>query len=212
LITNTSGTCWRLNRPMQPHDGISAASHSPGGGSVNPITLEVFSNLYASVAEEMGTALCRAALSPNIKERRDFSCLVCDSSGELISQAAHIPVHLGSAPLSVQAALAFVTMAPGDVVLLNDPFRGGLICPISRWSLPYIWRIFTPLPLFSRQIGRIMQTWAEWRPVHGRRRHQAGCSGFGAGDGDDHFRKTRLISVRTQGRFSRKDGPQHACP
>lgn len=97
--------------------------------SVNPVTLEVFANLFSSVADEMGTALCRAALSPNIKERRDFSCLVCDQDGELVAQAAHIPVHLGSAPLSVKEALTAVQMRPGDVVVLNDPFRGGTHLP-----------------------------------------------------------------------------------
>jgi len=96
---------------------------------INPVTLEVFGNLFSSVAEEMGTALRRAALSPNIKERRDFSCIVCDKAGELVAQAAHIPVHLGSAPLSVQAALSSVKMKPGDVVVLNDPFRGGTHLP-----------------------------------------------------------------------------------
>ena len=95
----------------------------------NPVLLEVFGNLYSSIAEEMGTALCRAALSPNIKERRDFSCLVCDKSGELVAQAAHIPVHLGSAPLSVKEALKAIEMKRGDVVLLNDPFRGGTHLP-----------------------------------------------------------------------------------
>jgi N-methylhydantoinase B len=95
----------------------------------NPITLEVFGNLFSSIAEEMGTALCRAALSPNIKERRDFSCLVCDETGEMIAQAAHIPVHLGSAPLSVKEALAATDMKRGDVVVLNDPFKGGTHLP-----------------------------------------------------------------------------------
>ncbi len=97
--------------------------------SFNPITREVFANLFASVAEEMGSALCRAALSPNIKERRDFSCLICDRGGELVAQAAHIPVHLGSAPLSVKEALSAVAMKRGDVVLMNDPFRGGTHLP-----------------------------------------------------------------------------------
>lgn len=95
----------------------------------NPVILEVFGNLFSSIAEEMGTALCRAALSPNIKERRDFSCLVCDGSGELVAQAAHIPVHLGSAPLSVKEALNAIDMKRGDVALLNDPFKGGTHLP-----------------------------------------------------------------------------------
>jgi N-methylhydantoinase B len=97
--------------------------------SYNPIIREVFANLFASVAEEMGSALCRAALSPNIKERRDFSCLICDGTGELVAQAAHIPVHLGSAPLSVKEASSSVAMNRGDVVLMNDPFRGGTHLP-----------------------------------------------------------------------------------
>lgn len=95
----------------------------------HPVILEVVANLFSSVAEEMGTALCRAALSPNIKERRDFSCLVCDGSGDLVAQAAHIPVHLGSAPLSVREVLRTVAMEQGDVVVLNDPFLGGTHLP-----------------------------------------------------------------------------------
>jgi len=102
----------------------------------DPVSLEVFANLFASVAEEMGTALCRAALSPNIKERRDFSCVVCDSEGELVAQAAHIPVHLGSAPLSVREALSIGPMRRGDIVLLNDPFRGGTHLPDLTMAAP----------------------------------------------------------------------------
>lgn len=117
-------------------------------GSVNPVTLEVFGNLFASVAEEMGTALCRAALSPNIKERRDFSCIVCDSGGDMIAQAAHIPVHLGSAPLSVQAALLETEMRPGDVTLLNDPFRGGTHLPDLTMVAPVFLRSDDNEPAF----------------------------------------------------------------
>lgn len=97
--------------------------------SFSPVAREVFANLFSSVAEEMGSALCQAALSPNIKERRDFSCLICDRNGDLVAQAAHIPVHLGSAPLSVREALSSVSMNRGDVVVLNDPFRGGTHLP-----------------------------------------------------------------------------------
>jgi N-methylhydantoinase B len=95
----------------------------------SPVTREVFANLFSSVAEEMGSALCHAALSPNIKERRDFSCIICDRTGAMVAQAAHIPVHLGSAPLSVQEVLSSVSMRRGDVVVLNDPFRGGTHLP-----------------------------------------------------------------------------------
>ncbi len=95
----------------------------------DPITLEVFNHRLAAVAEEMGVTLCRSAFSPNIKERRDYSCAVFDAAGGLAAQAAHIPVHLGSTPLSVTAAIARQPMEAGDVVILNDPFAGGTHLP-----------------------------------------------------------------------------------
>jgi len=96
---------------------------------VDAISLEVFKNLFASVAEEMGTALQRTAYSPNIKERRDFSCAVFDARGQMVAQAAHIPVHLGSMPLSVEKALELFAFHPGDIVILNDPYLGGTHLP-----------------------------------------------------------------------------------
>ena len=95
----------------------------------DPIALEVFRNLFYSVAEEMGVTLRRTAFSPNIKERRDYSCAVFDGGGRLVAQGEHMPVHLGSMPLSVEAAIHDVRMEPGDVVVLNDPFRGGTHLP-----------------------------------------------------------------------------------
>ena len=95
----------------------------------DPIRLELYKNMLASVAEEMGVTLCRAAFSPNIKERRDFSCAVFDAEGGMVAQAAHIPVHLGSMPLSVLSAIEHTNMSPGDMVILNDPFRGGTHLP-----------------------------------------------------------------------------------
>src|SRR5882672_4856293 len=93
------------------------------------LELEVFRALFASIAEEMGVVLQRSAQSPNIKERRDYSCALFDDAGTLVAQAAHIPVHLGSAPLSVRAAMAEHSFAPGESVVLNDPFRGGTHLP-----------------------------------------------------------------------------------
>jgi len=95
----------------------------------DPIELEIFKNLYHSIAEEMGAALRRTAFSPNIKERRDYSCAVFDSQGQVIAMGDHMPVHLGSMPMSVQAAIDAGAMRPGDVVMLNDPFRGGTHLP-----------------------------------------------------------------------------------
>lgn len=97
---------------------------------VTPISLEVFRNIFASVAEEMGAALQRSSFSPNIKERLDFSCAIFDARARMIAQAAHIPVHLGSMPASVQQALeSFDTFQPGDIIILNDPYCGGTHLP-----------------------------------------------------------------------------------
>lgn len=97
---------------------------------MNAIELEIFRNVYASIAEEMGATLMRSAFSPNIKERRDFSCAIFDATGGMVEQAAHIPVHLGSTPMSVRAALDFVgEFRPDEHVILNDPFAGGTHLP-----------------------------------------------------------------------------------
>ena len=95
----------------------------------DPITLEIYRALYTSVAEEMGVTLRRTSFSPNIKERRDYSCAVFDSAGRVIAQGDHMPVHLGSMPMAVAAALREVTIEPGDVVAVNDPFAGGTHLP-----------------------------------------------------------------------------------
>src|SRR5580692_6033136 len=95
----------------------------------DPIELEIFKNIYHSIAEEMGAALRRTAFSPNIKERRDYSCAVFDSDGEVIAMGDHMPVHLGSMPMSVRAAIDQFDLEPGDIAMLNDPFRGGTHLP-----------------------------------------------------------------------------------
>ncbi|GAC1397174.1 MAG: hydantoinase B/oxoprolinase family protein [Pyrinomonadaceae bacterium] len=95
----------------------------------DPVTLEIYRALYTSVAEEMGHALRRTAHSPNIKERRDYSCAVFDAKGRVIAQGDHMPVHLGSMPMAVAAALRETHIAPGDMIVLNDPFAGGTHLP-----------------------------------------------------------------------------------
>jgi N-methylhydantoinase B len=95
----------------------------------DPTTLEIYRALYTSVAEEMGVALRRTSFSPNIKERRDYSCAVFDAAGRVIAQGDHMPVHLGSMPLAVAAALREVEIGRGDVIALNDPFAGGTHLP-----------------------------------------------------------------------------------
>src|SRR5947208_15142474 len=107
---------------------------------IDPIELELMRNLFEAAAEEMGITLQRVAFSANIKERRDFSCALFDARGELLAQAAHIPVHLGSMPASVAAVRERLgDLDKGDVAIVNDPFAGGthlpdltIVSPISH--------------------------------------------------------------------------------
>jgi N-methylhydantoinase B len=96
----------------------------------DPVRLEIFRHLLSALTEEMGATLRRAAYSPNIKERRDYSCALFDGAGQPVAMGDHMPVHLGAMPMSVVAALAELgPLAPGDVAVLNDPFRGGTHLP-----------------------------------------------------------------------------------
>ena len=102
----------------------------------DPIELAVFKSATRSVAEEMGASLRRTAFSPNIKERRDYSCAVFDGQGQAIAMGDHMPVHLGSMPMSVRAAVDALTLEPGDIAILNDPFDGGTHLPDITMILP----------------------------------------------------------------------------
>src|SRR5260370_40041766 len=93
-------------------------------------------NRLGAIAEEMGVVLGQTGYSPNIKERHDFSCALFDSRGELVAQAAHIPVHLGSTPLSVRAVIEHLELGPGDVAAVNDPFAGGTHLPRVTGVMP----------------------------------------------------------------------------
>ena len=95
----------------------------------SPVELELFRNLFVSIAEEMGAVLRKTSYSANIKERRDYSCAVYDAAGQTVAMGDHMPVHLGAMPLSVRHALDAFTLRPGDVAILNDPFRGGTHLP-----------------------------------------------------------------------------------
>ena len=105
-------------------------------GKVDPTRLEIFKNLFHSVAEEMGAGLRRSAFSPNIKERRDYSCAVYDGDGEVLAMGDHMPVHLGSMPASVAAVRRAFALRPGDIAALNDPFAGGTHLPDVTLVMP----------------------------------------------------------------------------
>ena len=102
----------------------------------DPIELAIFKNSFHSIAEEMGAALRRTAFSPNIKERRDYSSAIFDADGNVIAMGDHMPVHLGSMPMSVRAALNKATLERDDVVILNDPYDGGTHLPDITLVMP----------------------------------------------------------------------------
>jgi N-methylhydantoinase B len=103
---------------------------------IDAAELEIVKSLYHSVAEEMGAALRRSAFSPNIKERRDYSCAVFDDKGRAVAMGDHMPVHLGSMPMSVAAAIEALPLGPGDIAMLNDPYAGGTHLPDITLVMP----------------------------------------------------------------------------
>ena len=114
---------------------------------LDPVELEIFKNIFHSIAEEMGAALRRTSFSPNIKERRDYSCAVFDSAGNVIAMGDHMPVHLGSMPMSVRTAVEALTLGPGDMAILNDPYGGGTHLPDITMVLP-VYEKAAKTPLF----------------------------------------------------------------
>jgi N-methylhydantoinase B len=97
--------------------------------SMNPVELSIFANRIEAVCDEMGAALQRAAFSPNIRDRLDYSCAVFDANGELCAQAAHIPVHLGSMAFAMRGIIEGIDWRDGDMIILNDPYMGGTHLP-----------------------------------------------------------------------------------
>ncbi len=126
---------WRAELTEKRHLVLTRVVARPSreaiGTSVDPVMLEVFNNLFMSIAEQMGLTLQNTSYSVNIKERLDFSCAVFDASGDLVANAPHIPVHLGSMSESVRTVIRENQgeMVPGDVFALNTPYNGGTHLP-----------------------------------------------------------------------------------
>ncbi|MEO1695317.1 MAG: hydantoinase/oxoprolinase family protein, partial [Pseudomonadota bacterium] len=118
------------------------------GAEADPVLLEVFNNLFMSIAEQMGEALRNTAQSVNIKERLDFSCAVFDAEGQLVANAPHMPVHLGSMDKSVETIIENRSgeMKPGDVYMLNAPYNGGTHLP----------DVTVITPVFGRESGEVL--------------------------------------------------------
>lgn len=137
-IGNYMSIVSRFTAPMQAETGIG-----PMPSTMDAIELSVFASRIQAVCDEMGAVLRRAAFSPNIKDRLDFSCAVFDARGELCAQAAHIPVHLGSMAYAMKDVVATQQWRPGDMLILNDPFLGGthlpdvtVIAPVFSGGVP----------------------------------------------------------------------------
>ncbi len=109
-----------------------------------PIDIEIVNKSFCAIAEEMGLVVERSAYSPNIKERRDFSCAIFDHKGQLIAQAAHIPVHLGAMPDTVKVVKETFRLSPGDIVITNDPYAGGTHLP----DITMIQGVFRPSEIY----------------------------------------------------------------
>ena len=139
IITDAHATTviepeWQAELAQQGHlmlTRMTPRKQERAGSQADPVLLEVFNNLYMSIAEQMGATLANTAHSVNIKERLDFSCALFDAAGNLIANAPHMPVHLGSMGASVQAIITANRgkMAPGDAWMLNDPYAGGTHLP-----------------------------------------------------------------------------------
>ena len=137
--------------------------------SIDPARLAVFESLASSITEEMGATLRQTALSPNIKERADYSCAVFDDESRLLAQAAHIPVHLGAMPESVRAVAGLAPWTPGDIAILNDPFLGGTHLPDVTMVSP-VFRVSAARGRSGQPIGFVAS-----------RAHQADIGGMAPG-------------------------------
>lgn len=132
---------------LERTSGASTSSTSVRETAIDPIQLEVMNNRFAAIAEQMGETLRKTSVSTNVKERLDFSCAVFDSTGSLVVNAPHIPVHLGAMSETVRCVIRDnPDIAPGDVFVTNDPFRGGSHLP----------DVTVVTPVHARESGELM--------------------------------------------------------
>ena len=192
------------------------------GKTADPVLLEVFNNLYMSIAEQMGEALSNTAQSVNIKERLDFSCAVFDAKGELVANAPHMPIHLGSMDRSVETVIRLNEgkLKPGDVHMLNAPYNGGTHLPDITVITPVFDEAGSGDPLLCgqprppgghRRPGARLHDAARHHHRGGRRLHrrlQAGRPGPLPGGGDARAADGRQVSRAHAGQEHRR--PQGA--
>ena len=168
-------------------------------GRPDPVMLEVFNNLFMHAAEQMGVVLENTAHSVNIKERLDFSCALFDGAGELVANAPHIPVHLGSMGDSVQSVLRLKPL-PGDVYLLNTPYNGGTHLPDMT----------VVTPVFGRARARRRAAPLCRREPRAPRRHRRHHAGLDAAR-QPHDRRRRRAARRRAHRRARRVPRSASC-
>ena len=137
----------KIKTPESTNQKLLVTQHK----SADPVMLEIFNNLFRSIAEQMGTTLQNTSYSVNIKERLDFSCAIFDQNGELVANAPHIPVHLGSMSESVKSLIDqhSDTLKPRDIYVLNNPYNGGTHLPDITVITPVFENVKTSkIPLF----------------------------------------------------------------
>ena len=192
----------------------AAPARSHAGTDVDPVMLEIFNNLYMSIAEQMGYALQNTAYSINIKERLDFSCAVFDASGALVANAPHMPVHLGSMDASVETVIrGNPEPRPGDAYVLNAPYNGGTHLP----------DITVVTPVFD-EAGEALLFWAASRGHHADvgGSSPGSMSPFAATIEDEgvyidnvklveggHFRESEILRLLTSGRWPARNPVQN---
>jgi len=160
-----------------------AAAHA-AGTEVDPVRLEVFNNLFMNIAEQMGLRLANTAHSVNIKERLDFSCALFDGDGELIANAPHMPVHLGSMSESIKTVIARNPgLRPGDVFALNDPYHGGTHLPDITVVTPVFLNPASAVPGKGRGEDAVQERNAPLKPTFyvASRGHHADVGGITPG-------------------------------
>ena len=145
----------------------------------DPVELEIFRELFHAISEEMGASLRRSAFSPNIRERRDYSCAVFDRHAQVIAMGDHMPVHLGSMPMSVRAAIERLSFGPGDVAMVNDPFAGGTHLPDITLVAPVFLSSKTSALNRTRQSVRLRTLTPDFYVA--ARAHHADVGGASAG-------------------------------
>ncbi len=199
---------------------------SPQGlNTPDPVMLEIFNNLFMAIAEQMGFTLQKTSYSVNIKERLDFSCAIFDHQGQLVANAPHIPVHLGSMGESVKSLIAAKgdTLKPGDVYILNNPYNGGTHLP----DITVITPVFLPNAMVGHATDGVDQVPLFYVASRG---HHADIGGITPGSmppnsttvaeegilidnfqlvDQGHFREQELLALLTQGEYPVRNSQQN---